>query len=737
MVKRKGQNSLTVILAFFIFITVYQDKVMAQDAKVYTNRLINEKSPYLLQHAHNPVDWHPWGNEAFGRAKKEDKPIFLSIGYSTCHWCHVMEEESFADPGIAEIMNKYFVSIKVDREERPDLDRIYMQAVLAMTSSGGWPLNVFLTPDLKPFYGGTYFPPEDRWGRAGFKTILKSISRNWKDRREELVSSSEAIVNALTQQAETQAKGSFSLGADTLKKAYGHFYAAFDSGYGGFGGAPKFPSGHTISFLLGYWKRFGEPKALEMAEVTLSKMAGGGMYDLLGGGFHRYSTDQRWFLPHFEKMLYDQTLLAKAYLEAYQATGKQQYVKTARETLEYVLRDMNHPEGGFYCGEDADSYSPENPKEKKEGAFYLWRKDEIANILGKESAEIFGYAFGVEAEGNVLLDPMGEFRGKNILYIAHSPQETAAHFKQSQDKIDKVIVEAKEKLLSARAKRIRPHRDDKILTDWNGLMISAFSLGSRVLNEPRYLRAAEKSAQFIIKHLVEKDGKLLHRYREAESAIEGMLDDYAFFIAGLLDLYEAGFNPEYLKEAKRLMDVMVQLFWDDTGAGFFVSSKDSQNILLRQKELYDGALPSGNSIAALDLVRLSRLTMDKELEKKSESLFRAFSGGISQAPFAYPQALIALSFALGPSKEIVAAGDRESEDLKRMLEVIYQHFIPNKVVAFLPADESQAKEISGIIPFLKEYAPLQGKATVFVCENYTCKLPVTGEKQLQELLGTR
>ncbi|TAN60729.1 thioredoxin domain-containing protein [bacterium] len=707
---------------------------MAQGAKVYTNRLINEKSPYLLQHAHNPVDWHPWGSEAFEKARKEDKPIFLSIGYSTCHWCHVMEEESFSDPVLAEIMNQYFVSIKVDREERPDLDRVYMQAVLAMTGSGGWPLNVFLTPGLKPFYGGTYFPPVDRWGRPGFKTALNSIARNWKDRREELVSSSEILVGALTQQAETQAKGNFSLGPDTLKKAYEHFYSTFDSRYGGFGAAPKFPSGHTLSFLLGYWKRSEEPKALEMAEVTLSKMAEGGMYDQLGGGFHRYSTDQRWLLPHFEKMLYDQALLAKAYLEAYQATGKQKYGNTAREILEYVLCDMTHPEGGFYCAEDADSLSADNPGEKREGAFYLWRKDEITNILGKEKAEIFSYSFGIETSGNSLSDPMGEFKGKNILHIAHSPQESAAHFKQSRDKIDRVMREAKEKLLAARAKRMRPHRDDKILTDWNGLMISALSLGSRVLNDPRYRQAAEKSVQFILKHLVTKEGKLLHRYREGEAAIKGMLDDYAFFIGGLLDLYEADFNPEYLKEAKRLMDMMTRLFWDDKDAGFYLDEGGNPELFIRQKELYDGAMPSGNSIAALDLIRLSRLAMDKELENKTESLFRAFSGGVFQAPYAYPQALIALSFALGPSKEIVIAGEKESKAAKQMLEVINQHFIPNKVVAFLPADESQAKEIGRLIPFLKEYAPLKGKATAYVCENYVCKLPVTGEKQLQELL---
>lgn len=698
-----------------------------EENELYTNKLINEKSPYLLQHAHNPVNWYPWGNEAFQKAKKEDKPIFLSIGYSTCHWCHVMEEESFSNPEIAKIMNKYFVSIKVDREDRPDIDNIYMNAVMAMTGSGGWPLNIFLTPDLKPFYGGTYFPPDDKWGRQGLKTILNSIADAWKNRRDEIIRSGDSLTQAIQQQAVTKDKKTFPLDKDTLKKAYAQFLQRFDSAYGGFAGAPKFPMGHSLSFLLRYWKRTGEAKAVEMVEKTLGEMSRGGIYDHIGGGFHRYSTDGQWRVPHFEKMLYDQAILARAYLEAYQATGKEEYTETAREIFEYLLRDMAYSEGGFYSAEDADSPSLENPKEKKEGAFYLWSRDEIISILGKEKADIFSYYFGIEANGNAPVDPQGEFRGKNILYIAHSLEETARHFKKSTIEVKKIIEAAKENLFSARSKRPRPHLDDKILVDWNGLMISALSFGSRVLNEPRYREAAEDAAQFILKNLIREDGRLLHRYREGESAIVGTIEDYTFFIHGLIDLYEATFNPDYLKEAKRLVSDMLAFFWDETNGGFFFTAVDAEKLLIRQKEIYDGAIPSGNSIAALDLIRLGRLTMVKEFESKAEALFESFSNEIIQAPNAYPQILIALDFALGPSKEIVIAGEIGSKETKEMINSVYKRFIPNKVVAHRPPSGKE-EGIVELIPFLKEQVPLEGKTTAYVCQNYVCRFPTTSIK---------
>jgi len=658
----------------------------------------------------------------------------LSIGYSTCHWCHVMEEESFSNPETAEIMNKYFVSIKVDREERPDIDNIYMSAVMAMTGSGGWPLTVFLTPDRKPFYGGTYFPPDNRWGRPGLKTTLNSIADAWKNRRDEVLRSGDSLAQAIQQQVVTSTKKMFPLDKETLKRSYAQFLQRFDPTYGGFGSAPKFPMGHSLSFLLRYWKRTGEVKALEMVEKTLGEMSKGGMYDHIGGGFHRYSTDGQWRVPHFEKMLYDQAILARAYLEAYQATGKEEYAKTAREIFDYVLRDMVHPEGGFYSAEDADSPSLENPKEKKEGAFYLWTEDEIINVLGKEQGEIFCYYFGIEPKGNALQDPHGEFTERNILYIAHSLEETAMHFKKSVSQAEIIIKEGKEKLFNARSKRPRPSLDDKILVDWNGLMISSLAFGSRVLSEPRYRETAEKSAQFILKNLTREDGRLLHRYREGESAIAGTIEDYAFFIHGLIDLYEASFNPDYLKEAKHLADKMLRLFWDELEGGFFFVADDAEKLLTRQKEIYDGAIPSGNSIAALDLIRLRRLTMEKEFEEKVETLFKSFSNEISQMPNAYPQMLIALDFGLGPSKEIVIAGDINTEETHKMLRSIYSRFIPNKVVAFHPSG-SKDERVVGLIPFLKEQLPLEGKTTAYVCENYVCKLPTTSVEKMQELLG--
>ena len=734
--------SMRYLVVSLIIFAIGINMVNAED---YANRLIKEKSPYLLQHAHNPVDWYPWGAEAFLKAKKEDKPVFLSIGYSTCHWCHVMEEESFSSPEIAKILNKYFVSIKVDREERPDIDNIYMSAVIAIAGSGGWPLTVFLTPDKNPFYGGTYFPAEDRWGRPGLKNILNSIADAWKNRRDEILRSGESLTQAIQQQSAASGKKGFPLDKETLKKSYDQFLQRFDSAYGGFGSAPKFPMGHSISFLLRYWKRSNESKSLEMAEKTLTSMSKGGVYDHIGGGFHRYSTDGQWRIPHFEKMLYDQAILAKTYLEAYQATRKEEYARIAREIFEYVLRDMRDPEGGFYSAEDADSPSLEDPNTKKEGAFYLWGKDEIINVLEKEQGEIFCYYFGVEPNGNALSDPQGEFsrhsgipplagKEKNILYKAHTKEEAAQKFRKSVEEIEKIIREAKEKLFVVRSKRPRPHLDDKILTDWNGLMISSLAFGSRVLDEPRYREAAEKSSQFILKHLIGKDGRLLHRYRNGESAIAGTIEDYAFFIHGLFDLYEATFNPEYLKRSKRLANEMVGFFWDDSGGGFFFTSVDAEKLIIRQKETYDGAIPSGNSVAALDLIRLGRLTMEKGFEEKAEFLFKTFSGEISQMPNVYPQMLIALDFALGPSKEIVIAEGKDKEKSLAMLKTIYERFIPNKVVVLSSIGEKGQEGITELIPFIKNQAALEDKTTVYVCASYICKSPTTSISKMKEVL---
>ncbi len=704
----------------------------AADPKIHTNRLAKEKSPYLLQHAHNPVDWYPWGEEAFEKARREKKPIFLSIGYSTCHWCHVMERESFEDPATAELMNRYFISIKVDREERPDVDALYMQAVMQMTGQGGWPLSVFLTPDLQPFYGGTYFPPEDRWGHPGFKSLLRSLAGAWETRREEVLRSGQAMVETLQAQAAMAAAGKEPLSEEVLTQAFQQLAESYDETHGGFLPPPKFPRSHALSLLLRHWKRTGDPQALKIVEETLRAMAAGGMYDQIGGGFHRYSTDAEWHVPHFEKMLYDQALLARTYLEAYQATRNESYAATAREIFDYVLRDMTGPEGGFYSAEDADSLEPPVPGtlrvpgtdvQKREGAFYVWSAKEIEESLGKPDAELFDYLYGVQLHGNAAHDPQGEFAGKNILYRAHSVKEAAQKFKQPEKEIERRLSAARRKLFEARGRRPRPHLDDKILADWNGLMISSFAFGAQVLDEPKYAQAAKRAADFILDRMVRPDGRLLHRYRDGEAAIPGHLEDYAFLVHGLVDLYQVAFDPKYLAEAKRLTAEMVRLFWDEQKGGFFLTGADAEKLLVRQKELYDGAIPSGNSVAALDLLRVGRLTAEKGLEEKAARLMEAFGAQVGRQPSAFPQLLIALDFGIGPSREVVIAGKPEDPAVREMLKLARGSFFPNQVVTFHPPGEA-------------DFPLLEGKPTAYVCQNYACNLPTTDLKKLKELLNS-
>ncbi|MBI4430917.1 MAG: thioredoxin domain-containing protein [Candidatus Omnitrophica bacterium] len=701
------------------------------------NRLAKEKSPYLLQHAENPVDWYPWGAEAFEKAKKEDKPMFLSIGYSTCHWCHVMEHESFENEDIAKVMNENYVSIKVDREERPDVDQIYMQAVMALTGSGGWPLSVFITPELKPFYGGTYFPPDDRWGRPGFKSLLLSVAEAWKSKRQDVISTAADLTEVLRNIRKDRPQGE--LDQLVLKKAFEQLQMNFDARSGGFGSAPKFPRSHLLSLLFRYWKRtkdnvgaVHEPP-LQMAEQTLVEMAKGGMYDQIGGGFHRYSTDANWRIPHFEKMLYDQALLARTYLEAYQITKKETYAAVAREIFEYVLRDLTHPEGGFYSAEDADSLPP-GGTEKREGAFYLWSESELKELLEADSAKAIIYQFGAEPAGNARSDPQGEFKGLNTLYQAHSIEETARYLNWSVEKTKNTLERSKKKLFETRLKRPRPHLDDKVLVDWNGLMISSFAFGARVLNDDRYRQAAERAADFILSHLVAKNERLLHRFRDGEAGIDGKLEDYAFFVNGLLELYEATFDMKYLREAKRLTDITIDLFWDAESAGFYMTPKDGEALITRPKELYDGAIPSGNSFALLNLLRLGRLTMNEAYEKYAENMIKAFSAEVESAPTAYPQFLSAFDFAMGPSKEIVIAGGTDATGAIEMINEVFSRFIPNKVVAFRPPSESAVRDIAELIPFIEDQRPLDGKATAYVCENYICKLPTTDMEQFEALL---
>jgi uncharacterized protein YyaL (SSP411 family) len=691
------------------------------------NRLIHEKSPYLLQHAQNPVDWYPWGDEAFAKARSEDKPIFLSIGYSTCHWCHVMERESFESPDIAALMNRDYISIKVDREERPDIDRIYMTYVQATTGSGGWPMSVWLTPELRPFVGGTYFPPDNRYGRAGFPVLLERIADAWKKDRERIQTSS---VNVLTQLQEhiTSAPGTMDAGA--LESGFNYWRRSFDSHLGGFGQAPKFPRPVTHNFLLRYWARTGNREALDMVLATLKAMAKGGMNDQLGGGFHRYSVDQYWFVPHFEKMLYDQAQLAVSYLEAFQITGEPVYSEVVRQILDYVLRDMTHAEGAFYSAEDADSViDPAHPHEKGEGAFYIWAQSEIEEIAGDSAAKWFCYRYGVEPGGNVRNDPQGEFTQRNILFEAHSIGETAHHFEVDEKTVADSLRETSEKLLEARGKRVRPHLDDKILVSWNGLMISAFALAGAALGESRYSQAARRAADFIAGHMV-RDGALYRRFRDGETAIAGFLDDYAGFVQALIDVYEAGLDGRDLRLALQLTRDMIQRFEDREGGGFFSTSGGDASLVMRIKDDYDGAEPSGNSVAALNLLRLAAITGDSQLLATAERTLKAFAGKMSDQPAGVPQMLVAYQWSIGKPMQVILAADAEGMPAARaMAEAVHRRFLPNKVVAM----SSDAAE-----PLAAFRPEKTGGATAYVCENFACRLPVSElgglERTLDELL---
>ncbi|OGU50536.1 MAG: thioredoxin [Ignavibacteria bacterium GWC2_36_12] len=693
-----------------------------------TNRLIKEKSPYLLQHAYNPVDWYSWSDEAFNKARQGDKPVFLSIGYSTCHWCHVMEKESFEDEEVAKLMNDTVISIKVDREERPDIDGIYMSVCQMMTGSGGWPLTIIMTPDKKPFFAGTYFPKESRYGRTGMKDLILQVKQLWKTKREELLKSSEKISSAL------MSSSSFTdgnpLNEDVFKTAYKEFEERFDEEFGGFGNAPKFPTPHNLMFLLRYWKRYGNVKALEMVEKTLIEMRKGGIYDHIGFGFCRYSTDREWLVPHFEKMLYDQALLVMAYSEAYQSTKKNFYKETAEEILTYIMRDMTSDEGGFYSAEDADS-------EGEEGKFYLWTTDEIKEILGNDS-EIFIKFFNVEKEGNLpdgeagLIDSVHNTRSdKNILHIKKGLSEFAVENDIDEKEFKKMLENGRQKLFEVREKRIHPYKDDKILTDWNGLMISAFSKAAQVFGKNIYSDYAVKAADFILLKMFDAGGRLLHRFRESDAAIFANVDDYVFFTAALLDLYETTFEVKYLKQALRLNDDLIEHFWDEERGGFFFTPGYGEKLITRQKEIYDGAIPSGNSVAMLNLLRIARITMNNSFEEKADKINRAFSRQIGKYPAGFTQFLVGLDFAIGPSYEIILTGEKNTKEAGLFLSIIEDRFIPNKIILFISSAEDP---INKIIPYLINYEVQEEKITVYVCENYTCNLPVSDAGELKKAI---
>ncbi len=699
------------------------------------NKLVKEKSPYLLQHAYNPVDWYPWGDEAFEKAQREDKPIFLSIGYSTCYWCHVMEREVFENESIAELMNRYVVSIKVDREERPDIDRIYMAALQAMTGSGGWPMSMFLTSDRKPFFGATYIPPKAKYGRAGFEDVLTRIHEVWTAERSEIVESGEQIADHLRSFLAPAASPT-SVGKQALDLGFQSFLRSFDPTNGGFGGAPKFPTPVSFNFLLRYYHRTDEKQALEMVLATLKSMFNGGMYDHLGGGFHRYSTDARWHVPHFEKMLYDQAQIAVAYLEAYQITHEKFYAAVVRDILNYVEREMTHPDGGFYAAEDAESaLDPKNPSRKKEGAFYTWKKTEIDSLLTSHEGELFGYIFDVQAAGNVLEDPHGEFTGLNVLHRIHTVDEGAAQFKIMADDALKTLNRAQEKLLRAREDRPYPHRDDKILLSWNGLMISAFAEAAQVLDEPKYLRIAKRASEFILTHMIDKEGGiLLRRYRDGEARFDGHLEDYAFFIQALIDFYEASFDIQWLKEAVELTEKMISYFYDSGEGGFFDTTGKDTTLLVRTKESTDGAEPSGNSIAILNLLRLAQMTGSRNYAQMAEKSLEYFGERILAIPSAVAQFLIAVDFSMVKPQQIIIAGLADWADTKAMMREIHSHFLPVKIL--LLADGGAGQEwLSSYVPFLKSVTRIDGKATAYICENYACQVPTNSVHELRQQLS--
>ncbi len=690
------------------------------------NRLVFEKSPYLLQHAANPVDWYPWGDEALERAQKEEKPIFVSIGYSTCHWCHVMEHESFEDSSIADYLNANFVCIKVDREERPDIDNVYMNAVQRMRGRGGWPLNVFLLPTGEPFFGGTYFPREDRAGQPGFRSLLARVVEVWTHQRTEIENNSQIVANEV--KASLAAQSGTNVGDGLLLQAQEQLLQNFDALNGGFGTKPKFPRSHTLSFLLRRHARTQDEAVLRAVETTLDGMYRGGIYDHLGGGFHRYSVDERWRVPHFEKMLYDQAQLAKSYLEAYQVTRKDDYADAARGVFRYVLRDMTSDQGAFYSAEDADTQG-------QEGQFYVWTPAEIETVLGREDAQLFCGVYGVSEVGNFE-------HGTSVLHLPVALEGKAEVLNMKPEALEAKLAPMREKLLAHRSKRVRPGLDDKVLTAWNGLMISSLTYGSQVLGDDSYYEAARRAADFILQNLRQSDGALLRRYRDGEAAIAGFIDDYAFFGNALVDLYETGFEVRYLEAATELAEQMNHRFWDDADGGYFLQVEgdpggDSAEAALffRPKEIYDGAVPSGNSVAALFLTRLGDLTANSDYSERAWKLKEAFGGLLARNPSGHTQLLLALDYAVGPSIQIVLAGEPEDASTQEMLQAIRDRFLPNKVVA-LKSSGPEGDRLARVAPFLESLSSTAtttataGATTAYVCRDHACTLPTTEVAQM-------
>ncbi|MBD3227035.1 MAG: DUF255 domain-containing protein [Candidatus Lokiarchaeota archaeon] len=702
-------------------------KTKKNDDDEEPNHLINEKSPYLLQHTYNPVDWYPWGEEAFNKAKNEDKPIFLSIGYSTCHWCHVMAHESFEDPQIAEILNENFISIKVDREERPDIDKIYMNVCQIMTGSGGWPLTIIMTPDdKKPFFAGTYFPKETKYGRTGLRDLLLRIKELWKNKREKALESAEKVVQVMKRDSfPTKDK---KLGEDQIHMAFDNLSGTFDSNKGGFGRAPKFPTPHMLRFLLRYWYRYDDDFSLYMVEKTLQNMRMGGIYDHVGFGFHRYSTDADWLVPHFEKMLYDQALIAMTYTEAYQITQREEYEDIVREIFSYIFRDMTSPEGGFFSAEDADV-------EGEEGKFYLWTESEIRESLNKDDAKFAIKIFNIEKKGNYFDQVERGRTGKNILYLEKTIKKLATDFGMSYKEFKSKLERIRTQLFNYRESRTHPLKDDKILTDWNGLMISALAQAAKVLNEPIFAKKAATTVDFIFNNLF-SNNTLFHRYRNGNIDVVGNLNDYCFLIWGLIELYEATFDFEYLKKAIKLNEIILEQFYDQEIGGFYFTSTKSEDLLIRQKEIYDGATPSGNSVAMLNLLRLGRITNNSKLEEIAIEISEVFSTRVKKSPTAFTQLLIGVDFGIGPIKEIVIAGDKNSTDTQEMINVVQSRFLPHKVIILNPTNQ-ESPMIHDLVEFIKNQNTIDNKATAYVCTNFSCQEPVNEIKKLEAMLDSQ
>jgi len=676
------------------------------------NHLAGQSSPYLLQHAHNPVDWYPWGEAAFEKARREDKPILLSIGYSTCHWCHVMEAESFSDPEVGRVLNSAVVAIKVDREERSDIDQVYMQAAQMMNGGGGWPLNILMTPDKRPFFAGTYLPKHSRFGHIGLIELVQRVDDMWHHDREKLLLPAGQLAAAMQDMHKADESGKVHAGL--VQRAFAQQKESFDAVHGGFGGAPKFPYAHRLLFLLRYWYHSGDDNALHMVEASLQAMWRGGIFDQLGYGFHRYSTDAEWLLPHFEKMLYDQAMLLMAYAEAYQATGKQEYAATARQIASFVLGEMQSKDGGFYSADDADS-------EGEEGRFYVWRMQEITALLGAEDTVFAAHVFGMQANGNIHDEASGQKTGVNVLYLANPPDNAA----------DAARLEViRKKLLSARAKRIHPYRDDKVLTDWNGLMIAALAIAGRALDAPQYTAAAARAADFVLASLRDDKGRLLHRWRNGKAGLVANLDDYAFLIWGLTELYESDFEPHYLKAAISMNDSMLQQFSAPDG-GFWFTAEGSEVLLVRPKDAFDNALPSGNAVAMMNLLRLARVSGDARLAARAAEVPKAFAKDLNRTPAAFLWLLAGMQQAESGGADVVLAGDQNAPQLKAMLQALNSRYRPENVV--LLADGKLVE----IAPFTKGYKVIDGRPTAYVCRDGRCNLPVTDIASMLQQIDTR